>query len=151
MRQGEIIALLGRNGAGKTSTLRTIARLEDPQLKHGEIWLDRQSLHGMKAHEAAQHGVALVPEDRKQHGIILEMAVGHNLSLASLKRDQHNGLLNDGAQVADFLIEPDVSRVDVGDFQHSVKIAEIGKAATEAVIDPLVQQLQALDRCLVNK
>ena len=33
MRQGEILALLGRNGAGKTSTLRTIARIDDPQLQ----------------------------------------------------------------------------------------------------------------------
>ncbi|MEM7654127.1 MAG: ATP-binding cassette domain-containing protein, partial [Pseudomonadota bacterium] len=40
VREGEILALLGRNGAGKTSTLRTIARTDDPQVKKGEIWLD---------------------------------------------------------------------------------------------------------------
>ena len=37
IHEGEILALLGRNGAGKTSTLRTIARMDDPALKHGEI------------------------------------------------------------------------------------------------------------------
>ena len=45
VREGEIVALLGRNGAGKTSTLRAIARLADPNLTRGEIWLDHQPLH----------------------------------------------------------------------------------------------------------
>ena len=82
IHQGEIVALLGRNGAGKTSTLRTIARLDDPQLKHGEIWLDQQSLHGMKAHDAARRGVALVPEDRR---IIAGLTVEENLKLAQIE------------------------------------------------------------------
>jgi branched-chain amino acid transport system ATP-binding protein len=79
IRKGEIVALLGRNGAGKTSTLRTIARLDAPQLKRGEIWLDHHALHTMKAHEAAQHGVALVPEDRR---IIAGLTVEENLKQA---------------------------------------------------------------------
>jgi len=65
IREGEIVALLGRNGAGKTSTLRTIARLDDPQLTHGEIWLDQQPLHEMTAYQASRLGVGLVPEDRR--------------------------------------------------------------------------------------
>jgi branched-chain amino acid transport system ATP-binding protein len=82
IRQGEIVALLGRNGAGKTSTLRTIARLDEPQLTHGEIWLDRHALHRMKAYEAARHGVALVPEDRR---IIAGLTVEENLKLAQIE------------------------------------------------------------------
>jgi branched-chain amino acid transport system ATP-binding protein len=82
IQKGEIAALLGRNGAGKTSTLRTIARLDDPQLKRGELWLDRQALHRMKAYEAAQHGVALVPEDRR---IIAGLTVEENLKLAQIE------------------------------------------------------------------
>ena len=62
--EGEILALLGRNGAGKTSTLRTIARVGDPELQQGEIWLDGKPLHKMASHEAAVAGVGLVPEDR---------------------------------------------------------------------------------------
>ncbi|MDX8347772.1 MULTISPECIES: ABC transporter ATP-binding protein [unclassified Cognatiyoonia] len=81
IHEGEILALLGRNGAGKTSTLRTIARLDDPNLTHGEIWLDHKPLHEMKSHEAAQNGIALVPEDRR---IIPGLTVEENLQLAQI-------------------------------------------------------------------
>ncbi|MCW4116730.1 ABC transporter ATP-binding protein [Aurantimonas sp. MSK8Z-1] len=81
VREGEILALLGRNGAGKTSTLRTIARAGSPDLKAGEIWLDGAPLHQMKSHEAAQRGVQLVPEDRR---IIPGLTVEENLKLAQI-------------------------------------------------------------------
>lgn len=81
VHEGEILALLGRNGAGKTSTLRTIARLGDPLLTHGEIWLDHKSIHDMKAFQAAQAGISLVPEDRR---IIQGLTVEENLQLAQI-------------------------------------------------------------------
>ena len=81
VHEGEILALLGRNGAGKTSTLRAIARLDDPMVTHGEIWLDHQHLHTMKSHQAAQAGMALVPEDRR---IIQGLTVEENLQLAQI-------------------------------------------------------------------
>ena len=81
VREGEIVALLGRNGAGKTSTLRTLARVDDPTLKHGEVWLDHKPLHTMRAHEAAQNGIGLVPEDRR---IIAGLTVEENLELAQI-------------------------------------------------------------------
>ncbi len=81
VRHGEILALLGRNGAGKTSTLRTIARLDDPALHRGEIWLDGQSVHKMKSFQAARAGIQLVPEDRR---IIQGLTVEENLTLAQV-------------------------------------------------------------------
>ena len=81
IHKGEIVALLGRNGAGKTSTLRTIARADDPQLKRGEIWLDGQAIHEMAAFQAARAGVGLVPEDRR---IIPGLTVEENLELAQI-------------------------------------------------------------------
>jgi len=56
INEGEVLALLGRNGAGKTSTLRSIARTGDPEVHQGEIWLNNNALHDMKSYEAAQHG-----------------------------------------------------------------------------------------------
>ena len=79
IRHGEILALLGRNGAGKTSTLRTIARTDSPSLHAGEIWLEGRPLHRMKGFEAARAGIQLVPEDRR---IIQGLTVEENLTLA---------------------------------------------------------------------
>ncbi|MEO1603644.1 MAG: ATP-binding cassette domain-containing protein, partial [Pseudomonadota bacterium] len=81
VHEGEILALLGRNGAGKTSTLRAIARMDNPEVRFGEIWLDHQPLHKMASHEAAQAGIALVPEDRR---IIQGLTVEENLKLAQI-------------------------------------------------------------------
>ncbi|MGH6946560.1 MAG: ABC transporter ATP-binding protein [Kiloniellales bacterium] len=81
VKERQIVALLGRNGAGKTSTLRTIARAANPALKHGEIWLGDQALHRMQAHQAARCGVQLVPEDRR---IIPGITVEENLIVAQV-------------------------------------------------------------------
>ncbi|WP_296762956.1 ABC transporter ATP-binding protein [Sediminimonas sp.] len=81
VHEGEILALLGRNGAGKTSTLRSIARMQSPQVTHGEIWLDHQPLHTMSSYQAARAGIGLVPEDRC---IIAGLTVEENLELAQI-------------------------------------------------------------------
>ncbi len=81
VHEGEILALLGRNGAGKTSTLRSIARVGEPEVRHGEIWLDHQPLHNMTSYEAASAGLGLVPEDRR---IIPGLTVEENLQLAQI-------------------------------------------------------------------
>jgi len=81
VHEGEILALLGRNGAGKTSTLRSIARTGSPMVTRGEIWLDHQPLHKMASHEAAAAGLGLVPEDRR---IIPGLTVEENLQLAQI-------------------------------------------------------------------
>ena len=81
VREGEVVALLGRNGAGKTSTLRTLARARDPQLRRGEIVLDGVAIHQLKDYQAAQQGIQLVQEDRR---IIPGLTVEENLVLAQI-------------------------------------------------------------------
>ena len=73
--------MLGRNGAGKTSTLRTLARALDPELKRGEIWLNGEPIHKLKDFQAAQKGIQLVQEDRR---IIPGLTVEENLQLARI-------------------------------------------------------------------
>lgn len=81
MREGEILALLGRNGAGKTSTLRAIAQIGSPKLTEGSVWLNGQAVHEMDSWQAARAGVVLVPEDRR---IIPGLTVEENLKLAQI-------------------------------------------------------------------
>ena len=84
VEEGQIIALLGRNGAGKSSTLRAIARADEPMLRSGEIYLAGESLHDKKDYEAALAGIQLVPEDRR---IIPGLSVEENLDLAQIEGD----------------------------------------------------------------
>jgi branched-chain amino acid transport system ATP-binding protein len=79
--EGDVVALLGRNGAGKTSTLRALARARDPELKRGEIWLNGKALHKLRDFQAARLGVQLVQEDRR---IIPGLTVEENLLLAQV-------------------------------------------------------------------
>ncbi len=81
VEEGDIVALLGRNGAGKTSTLRALARVDSPALKRGEIYLNGKAIHPLKAYQAAREGIQLVPEDRR---IIGGLTVEENLLLSQV-------------------------------------------------------------------
>ena len=92
LRAGEIVGLAGLVGAGRTELLETLFGVA-PALG-GHVEVGGKSAAFQNPREAIAGGVALVPEDRKQQGLIIDMAVGDNLSLAALKRDQKNGFLN---------------------------------------------------------
>jgi branched-chain amino acid transport system ATP-binding protein len=81
--KGEIVALIGANGAGKTSTLRAISGMLKP--KQGQITLGGKVITGKKSHELVPLGMAHAPEGR---GIFLNLTVDENLTLgAYLRRD----------------------------------------------------------------
>jgi len=84
VHDNEIMALLGRNGAGKTSTLRAIARASQPALRRGELYLRGQAVHALRTYEAARAGIQLVPEDRR---IIAGLTVEENLVVAQVSEN----------------------------------------------------------------
>ena len=75
----EVVALLGRNGAGKSTTLKTLMGVVRP--RGGTVTLDGVNIAGRKSHAIAQAGMQLVPEDRRIFG---SLNVEENLVLAGL-------------------------------------------------------------------
>ena len=96
LRAGEIVGMAGLVGAGRTELLQTLFGVTPA--KGGTIRVGGKSCAPKSPREAIAAGLALVPEDRKQQGLILEMAVRFNLSLPSLGRDQRRGFLNFAAE-----------------------------------------------------
>ncbi len=79
VEKNEVVALLGRNGAGKSTTLKSLMGVVKP--RSGEVILEGQNLAGQPPHRIAQAGIQLVPEDRRIFG---SLNVEENIILAGL-------------------------------------------------------------------
>ncbi|MGW8318330.1 MAG: ABC transporter ATP-binding protein [Candidatus Promineifilaceae bacterium] len=90
VEKGEIVSLIGANGAGKTSTLRTISGLLRP--RSGNIVLDGEDLEQYKAHQLVSKGVAMVPEGR---GVFAKLSVLENLEMGAFHRNDRPGIQQD--------------------------------------------------------
>jgi branched-chain amino acid transport system ATP-binding protein len=75
--EGEVVALVGRNGVGKTTTLRSILQLTPP--REGSITYRDEQLVGLETHEVADRGVGWIPEDRR---IFSQLTVAENIRVA---------------------------------------------------------------------
>jgi len=92
VRAGELVGVAGLVGAGRTELLRVLFGVD--KALAGTIELGGQPLVMRSPLDAIEAGIALVPADQKEHGLILEMTVRENISLPSLRRDQRTGVLN---------------------------------------------------------
>lgn len=81
VEQGEIVTLIGANGAGKSTTLRTITGLLKP--REGTVKLNGDNLSKFKAHDLVYKGIAMVPEGR---GIFARLTVTENLDMGAYSR-----------------------------------------------------------------
>lgn len=88
VERGEVVALMGRNGVGKTTTLRSVLQLTPP--RSGTVRYDGTDLAGLRTHEVADMGVGWIPEDRR---IFSQLTVEENLRVS----------VPDGSDVADAL------------------------------------------------
>jgi rhamnose transport system ATP-binding protein len=138
VRAGEIVGLAGLVGAGRTDLARVIFGLLQPDA--GEILLRGERVKINDPSQAISHGVAYVPEDRRRHGVVLELPVSANITLAALN---------------------EFSRFGAFDFQREKRIAaeyvnrfDIKTHAIFAPVSALSggnQQKVALSRWLVTK
>lgn len=91
---GKIISLLGANGAGKSTTLRTIMGIVKPA--EGSVTLNGKSLLGLKSFEVVKQGVALVPEGRR---VFTNLTVFENLALGAYTRNEKEEIRADVEEI----------------------------------------------------
>lgn len=94
VHKGEIVTLIGSNGAGKSTTLRTISGLLTP--KTGSVSFNGESLAGLEGHAVVAKGICHSPEGRR---IFQEMTVSENLELGAFLRDDKDGIEADRENV----------------------------------------------------
>ena len=92
LHAGEILGFAGLVGAGRSELMRAIFGL-DP-ISSGKMYMNGKEIHNRNTGEAIANGFAMVNEDRKQYGLVLERSIHHNISLVNLKK-YIKGLVDD--------------------------------------------------------
>lgn len=96
VNKGEIVTLIGSNGAGKSTTLRTISGIIRP--REGQIYLDGQAIHHIPPHRLVNMGVLQSPEGRR---IFPRLSVTENLEMGAFTRDDKEEIAKDKEMVFD--------------------------------------------------
>jgi rhamnose transport system ATP-binding protein len=133
--RGEIVGIAGLVGAGRTQLAETIFGLTPPD--RGEILIDGEPVGIHSAADAIGHGIGYLPEDRRRHGVIPEMSVAANASLASLESVSRAGL-----------IDRDVERSDAERQVERLRVKTPSVGAEVGILSGGNQQKVALARWL---
>ena len=138
IRAGEIVGLAGLVGGGRTELARTIFGLNPAD--QGQIVLRGRPVNITSAAQAIGCGIAYVPEDRRRHGVILDLAISANITLGSLAKFSRRGAM-------DFRRE----RAVAADYTRRLGIKTPAVFAPVATLSGGNQQKVALSRWLVTK
>lgn len=138
VRAGEIVGLAGLVGAGRTELARAIFGLTPADA--GEILLGGEPVKIGSPAEAIARGIAYAPEDRRRHGVVLEMPISANITLASLDRLSRFGAL-------DFRREREIA----ADYTRRLGVKTPAIFAPVATLSGGNQQKVALSRWLMTK
>ena len=90
--KGEIVALIGANGAGKSTTLNTVAGLTNSLGVRGQIFFKGENIAGKKGHSICQKGIMAVVEGRH---VFAQMSVYENLKMGAYRRRETTQILKD--------------------------------------------------------
>lgn len=126
---GQIVTLIGANGAGKSTTLRTVSGLLKP--KTGQISFLDKSIAGVPAQEIVKAGISQVPEGRR---VFANMTVLENLELGAYIRNDKSGIASDMASV----------------FERFPRLAE-RKSQLSGTLSGGEQQMLAMGRALMSR
>ncbi|MEO7494122.1 MAG: D-xylose ABC transporter ATP-binding protein [Massilia sp.] len=99
LRKGEILGVAGLVGAGRTELVSALFGAY-PGLYEAEVWLEGKKIDTRTPIKAIRNGLALVPEDRKQHGIVRDLDVGQNITLTVLDEFSSFTKINGEAELA---------------------------------------------------
>jgi branched-chain amino acid transport system ATP-binding protein len=109
VEEGEIVTLIGANGAGKSTTLNTICGLLHP--RSGSIRLEEEDIHGLPPHDVVGRGVSQAPEGRRIFG---RLTVQENLEMGAFLRDDAEGIRRDTRRVFDLFPRLEERRRQLG-------------------------------------
>jgi rhamnose transport system ATP-binding protein len=137
VRAGEILGIAGLVGSGRTQLAETIFGLTPPD--SGEVRISGKRTEIASPADAIHNGIGYVPEDRRKHGVILEMRVAANISLADLRAVSNSGLI-------DSTKEEDIAR----DFVVRLRIKASSVDAKAGTLSGGNQQKVALSRWLAT-
>ncbi len=129
VKEGDIVTLIGSNGAGKSTTLRAISGLEHPTT--GEIWFDGQRIDRVAPEKINKAGIAQVPEGRR---VFPYMTVMENLEMGAFLRRDTNAMNTDLEEV----------------FKHFPVLKERQKQSA-GTLSGGEQQMLAIGRALMSK
>jgi len=138
VRQGEILGVAGLVGAGRTELARVLFGLTPADA--GTVRLGARTVHVRTPAQAVRLGIAYLPEDRRRHGVISQMSIAANTTLASLRAITHGGLL-------DFEEEREIAHAYVEQF--AIKASSVD--AEVATLSGGNQQKVALARWLATR
>ncbi len=122
LRRGEVLGFSGLVGAGRTEVMRAIVGAD--RMKAGEIYLNGEKITNRSPKEALDHGIAMVPEDRKEQGILANLSIADNINISML--DQHSnkfGIVDEKAEVE--LAEESIKQFRVRTPNRDKKIVEL--------------------------
>ncbi len=96
IRRGEIVGLAGLVGCGRTSVAQAVFGVDPPIA--GRVLIDGRSIRTGSVGAAIDEGIYLAPEDRKKSGLVLDLPIVENITLANLVHYARGGLVNAGAE-----------------------------------------------------
>ncbi|TCK34604.1 xylose ABC transporter ATP-binding protein [Paraburkholderia sp. BL8N3] len=122
LRKGEILGVAGLVGAGRTELMQAIFGAY-PGVSEAQVWMNGRQVKTATPADAIAAGIGMVPEDRKRHGIVPQLGVGQNITLAVLARFAKGGRIDSAAELD--TIHAEMKRLSVRAAHPMLSIASL--------------------------